>query len=269
MKFNSKILIFTDLDGSLLNRENFEFGSIKNFLKELLSNDIFIIPNSSKTAKEIINFNEELEEKLPYIAENGSSIHDLNLINSNFPEKITLSREISELLEIFKNKVPNSLKLKCKFLKDLSKKEQIDILGLPANKIKHAIKRDYTVPFKFEGDKNHKEKLQKCIQSSGLTLQEGGRVINLCDKVSKSQAMKNVVKVFKKVNNDNLITIAVGDNFNDLDMLRNSDFPCLVFNDKFTLEKININNCIVSKKPAPEGWKEIVELALDKIKQTD
>jgi len=269
MKFNSKILIFTDLDGSLLNRENFEFGSIKNFLKELLTNDIFVIPNSSKTAKEIINFNEELGEKLPYIAENGSSIHDLNLINSNFPEKITLSREINELLEIFKSKVPNNLKLKCKFLKDLSKKDQLNILGLPADKIKYAIKRDYTVPFKFEGDKNQKEKLQKCIQSSGLTLQEGGRVINLCDKVSKSQAMKNVVKVFKKVNNDKLITIAVGDNYNDLDMLRNSDFPCLVFNDKFTLEKININNCIVSKKPAPEGWEEIVKLALDKIKQTD
>ena len=269
MKFNSKILIFTDLDGSLLNRENFEFGSIKNFLKELLSNDIFIIPNSSKTAKEIVNFNDELEERLPFIAENGSSIHDLNLINSNFPEKIILSRDISELLEIFNNKVPNNLRLKCKFLKDLSKKEQLNILGLPTDKIKYAIKRDYTVPFKFEGDKNQREKLQKCIQSSGLTLQEGGRVINLCDKVSKSKAMKNVVKVFQKVEKDKLITIAVGDNFNDLDMLRNSDFPCLVFNDKFTLEKININNCIVSKKPAPEGWEEIVKLALDKIKQTD
>ena len=269
MKFNSKILIFTDLDGSLLNRDNFEFGSIKNFIKELLSHDIFIIPNSSKTAKEITNFNEELEEKLPYIAENGSSIHDLNLINSNFPEKITLSREISELLEIFKKNVPNNLKIKCKFLKDLTKKEQLNILGLPADKIKFAIKRDYTVPFKFEGNKNQKEKLQKFIKSSGLTMQEGGRIINLCDKVSKSQAMKNVIKVFKKVSNEKLITIAVGDNFNDLDMLRNSDFPCLVFNDKFTLEKININNCIVSKKPAPEGWEEIVKLALDKIKQTD
>ena len=250
MKFNSKILIFTDLDGSLLNRDNFEFGSIKNFIKELLSHDIFIIPNSSKTAKEITNFNEELEEKLPYIAENGSSIHDLNLINSNFPEKITLSREISELLEIFKKNVPNNLKIKCKFLNDLTK-------------------RDYTVPFKFEGNKNQKEKLQKFIKSSGLTMQKGGRIINLCDKVSKSQAMKNVIKVFKKVSNEKLITIAVGDNFNDLDMLRNSDFPCLVFNDKFTLEKININNCIVSKKPAPEGWQEIVKMALDKIKQTD
>ena len=83
------------------------------------------------------------------------------------------------------------------------------------------------------------------------------------------EGIKNATKVFKKVNNENLVTIGVGDNFNDLEMLRNSDFPCLVFNDKFTLEKININNCIVSKKPAPEGWEEIVKMALDKIKQTD
>tara|TARA_B100001027_G_scaffold13595_1_gene8213 strand:- start:608 stop:1417 length:810 start_codon:yes stop_codon:yes gene_type:complete len=269
MKFNSKILIFTDLDGSLLNRETFDFGSIKNFLKDLLSKDIFIIPNSSKTAKEIINFSLELGEKLPYIAENGSAIHDLDLINPNFPEKITLSRELSEISEIFENKVPLSLKLKCNFLKDLKKKQQIEILGLPVNKIKYAINREYTIPFKFEGNKRQKEKLYKYVQSAGLSLQEGGRVINLCDKVSKSKAMRNVMKVFKKVENQKLTTIAVGDNFNDLEMLKNSDFPCLVFNDKFILEKININNCIVSKKPAPEGWEEIVKMTLDKIKQTD
>ena len=78
--------------------------------------------------------------------------------------------------------------------------------------------------------------------------------------------MKKVVKLFNKISNDKLTTIAVGDNFNDLEMLKNSDIPCLVFNDKFTLETININNCLVSKKSAPEGWEEIVKLALDKIK---
>ena len=269
MKFNSKILIFTDLDGSLLNRENFKFDAIKDFILELLSNDILIIPNSSKTAKEIINFNEELGKKLPFIAENGSAIHNLNLINFNLPEKIILSRDNSEILEIFKKKVPNNLKLKCAFLKDLNKKQQLDILGLPSDKIEYAIQRNFTLPFKFNGDKNQKEKLKNIIKSIGLTLQEGGRVINLCDKVSKSQAMKNVIKVLKKVNKKKLVTVAVGDNFNDLEMLTNSDFPCLVFNDKFTLEKININNCIVSKEPAPEGWSEIIKKTLDKIKQND
>ena len=129
MKFNSKILIFTDLDGSLLNRENFDFTPIKNFLKELLNNDIFIIPNSSKTAKEIMNFNEELGEKLPYISENGSAIHDLNLINTNFPEKITLSRETNEIMGIFKKKIPSSLRSKCTFLSDVEKKKTTRNIG--------------------------------------------------------------------------------------------------------------------------------------------
>ena len=106
----------------------------------------------------------------------------------------------------------------------------------------------------------------KSVNNVGLSLQEGGRVINLCDKISKSQAMKHVVKIFKKISKEKLITIGVGDNFNDLDMLKNSDIPCLVFNDKFTMEKINIDNCLVSKNSAPEGWEEVVKLALDKIK---
>ena len=122
------------------------------------------------------------------------------------------------------------------------------------------------MPLVFEGTKTDKINLFKSIQNAGLSLQEGGRVINLCDKISKAMAMKKVVKVFKKISKDELVTIGVGDNFNDLEMLKNSDIPCLVFNDKFTLEKININDCLVSKKPAPEGWEEVVKLAMDKIK---
>ena len=49
MYSNSSILIFTDLDGTLLNRDNFKFESTKPFLKELKKKDIIIIPNSSKT----------------------------------------------------------------------------------------------------------------------------------------------------------------------------------------------------------------------------
>ena len=139
-------------------------------------------------------------------------------------------------------------------------------MGLSKQKIRFALYREYTIPLLFDGSKNEKTSLFKSVSDAGLSLQEGGRVINLCDKVSKAQAMKKVIKIFKKISKEELITIGVGDNFNDLEMLKNSDIPCLVFNDKFTMEKININNCLVSKKPAPEGWEEVVKLALDKIK---
>ena len=50
---NSQILIFTDLDGSLLNHNNFEFREIKDFILNCIKNGIKIIPNTSKTKTEI------------------------------------------------------------------------------------------------------------------------------------------------------------------------------------------------------------------------
>ena len=116
------ILIFTDLDGTLLHRDTFKFDEIKDYIKDLLSKGIYIIPNSSKTDNEILEFNKELGIELPFISENGSAINGLNLINKNFPNNIILSREKNELLEIFHSKIPNSLKEKCEFIFEMNKK---------------------------------------------------------------------------------------------------------------------------------------------------
>ena len=51
MNASQKILIFTDLDGTLLDRDTFKFDKIFNYIKELISKDISIIPTSSKTKK--------------------------------------------------------------------------------------------------------------------------------------------------------------------------------------------------------------------------
>ena len=48
-------------------------------------------------------------------------------------------------------------------------------------------------------------------------------------------------------------------------MLKKCDIPCLVFNDKFTLDKIPINNLITTNKPSPEGWADVIKMALVKI----
>ena len=53
MKKKFTVVIFTDLDGSLLHRDTFEFDSIKNYIKSLLDKGVIIIPNSSKTEREM------------------------------------------------------------------------------------------------------------------------------------------------------------------------------------------------------------------------
>ena len=258
------LIIFTDLDGSLLHRDNFKFDAIKDYVKSLINKGIIIIPNTSKTEKEIEEFIKELGSDLPFISENGSSINGLNLINPNFPKKIILSRDKEELIKIFDSKVPEYLKAKCKFISDMNSKQQNNIFGLHNNDLKNALNRKYTIHLLFDGDKIEKNKLLKILKSSSLTIQEGGRVLNLGDNTDKVKSMNQVIKIYKKVESK-IKVIAVGDNFNDLDMLRNCDIPCLVFNDQFKQEQININNLIVSSKPSPEGWGDVIKKALVKL----
>ena len=268
MKKIYKILIFTDLDATLLHRDTFKFDAIKEYLKQLLSNGIFIIPNTSKTEKEILEFNNELGSNLPYISENGAAINGLDLLNSNLPKELILSRDKNNLINIFKKTVPENLQNKCKWLSEMDKKKQSLIFGLEDEKLKMALDRKYTIPFVFEGNKNEKKELSKIVKKKGLALQEGGRVINLTDKVNKAKALQVFVRFFKK-NNKNVKTIAVGDNYNDLDMLKTSDFPCLVFNDKFKLDQIPINDLIITNKPSPEGWADVIKKALVKLEYND
>ncbi len=262
------LIIFTDLDGSLLHRDNFKFDEIKDYIKSLIDDGITIIPNTSKTEKEIEEFIKELGSNIPFISENGSSIHGLNLINTNFPNKIILSRDKQELIKIFNSKVPEELKTKCKFISNMNIKQQTSIFGLQENNLKNALNRKYTFPFIFEGDKIEKNKLLKFLKSSSLNMQEGGRVLNLGDNTDKVKSMNQVLKIYKKVESK-IKVIAVGDNFNDLDMLRNCDIPCLVFNDEFKQDQVNIDNLIFSNKPSPEGWADVIKTALVKIGYKD
>ena len=259
------VIIFTDLDGTLLHRDTFKFDEIKDYIKSLVSKGVILIPNTSKTQVEIEDFNRKLDLNLPFISENGSAIFGLDIINKNFPNNIVLSREKEITLKVFQKEIPENLKSKCKLITKMEKKIQKEVFGLSDKNLRNVLNRSYSTPVLFEGNNEQKKDLFKIVKNIGLSLHEGGRVINICDNVSKLKAMNRVIKIIKKAENE-IKTIGVGDNFNDLDMLRNSNIACLVFNDQFLMEPININNCIVSKQSAPLGWEEVVKMALEKIK---
>ena len=86
--------------------------------------------------------------------------------------------------------------------------------------------------------------------------------MTLGDKFDKSNAMLEFIKNF---NQDTIISIGIGDNKNDLAMLDSSDFPCLVKNSNFNYKNTTDKNYILSRSPAPEGWREVVEEVLIKI----
>ena len=60
------ILLFTDLDGTLLNKKTFEYKAALDLIKNCISKGINIIPNSSKTDLELDEICEKLEICLLY-----------------------------------------------------------------------------------------------------------------------------------------------------------------------------------------------------------
>jgi Phosphoserine phosphatase len=86
--------------------------------------------------------------------------------------------------------------------------------------------------------------------------------MNLGDKVNKGLSLRKVIKILKNNTKKNLSTIAVGDNANDLSMLKTSNYPCIISNKSI---KINNKNKIFTNMPAPMGWVTVVKKAIDKI----
>ena len=191
------VIIFTDLDGTLLNRDTFKFDEIKDYIKNLVSEGIIIIPNTSKTQVEIEDFNKKLDLSLPFISENGSAIFGLDNLNKNFPESIVLSREKEITLKLFQKGVPENLRSKCKLISKMEKKTQREIFGLSDKNLKNVLNRSYSTPILFKGNNEQKKDLLKFVKNIGLSLHEGGRVMNICDNVSNLKAMNRVIKIIK------------------------------------------------------------------------
>ncbi len=265
MKQKKQIIIFTDLDGSLLDKDTFEFSEIEDYFRELISKGIKIIPNSSKTEAELLDFNEQNNLDLSFITENGSSIHGLNKIHQNLPNKIIISRTKDEIQNIYESNISLDFKNKITHILELEIEKQQKILELPLDKVKLAIKRDHSIPIQFNGTEIEKKKFIKIMKNSGLTIQTGGRIMNVCDNVNKSIAMSEAIRLIRKVLDDEIITIGVGDNENDIEMIKQTNYPCLVKNDNFDSSLINIDNLIKSDEPSPKGWSDVIKTALQKI----
>ena len=68
-------IILTDLDGSLLDHETYSHGHAKDLLLMLEKIGIPVIPVTSKTYSEVVKLKKELNNKHPFITENGAGIY--------------------------------------------------------------------------------------------------------------------------------------------------------------------------------------------------
>jgi mannosyl-3-phosphoglycerate phosphatase len=261
-----KIIVFTDLDGTLLDFITYSFQVALPVIKELKKKKIPIILCTNKTRAENEYYQKKLKITDPFIVESGGAIFiPKNYFSFSFPyQKTKVNYKVIELGAPYSKvrkkikKVREKLKYNIAGFADLSPKGIAKITGLNLAQAKLAQQRDYNEPFIIEV--GTKEKIMKEFKKGGLQIQFGGRFYNASSsKSNKGKAIKILSSLFKK-KFGKIKTIGLGDSQNDLSMLKAVDFAVLVQSPsgKWT-PGIKLKKIIKIKEVGPRGWAKAIK----------
>jgi len=262
-------LIFTDLDGTLLDSETYSYEKSLAAINRLKENAIPIIFCSAKTRAEQEIYRRELGLFHPFIVENGGAIF---IPRAYFPFPFDYHKAVHDLL-VIELAIPHSRvrKLLAKIGKendlrfrgvgDMSAAEVAEITGLNLEFAKLAKQREYDEPVEFDpsGERDLSKFLAK-LGEAGLSWAYGGRLYHVMRGGDKGKAVEILSGLYRKMWGE-IRTVGLGNGLNDLPMLSQVDIPILVQKRDYSWEDMNLPRLCKVQGVGPEGWsRAIVEI---------
>jgi mannosyl-3-phosphoglycerate phosphatase len=258
-----RLLVFTDLDGTLLDHESYSFEPALPALAVLKDNNIPLIVCTSKTRAEIELIRVQLNNLHPFISENGGAIfiprnYFLQMPHATREDAdysiIELGTPYSRLREVF-NRIQSAFPGKLRGFGDSMPGEVAELCGLPLADAKLAMKRDYDEPFVVEGEMPF-DVLQEMASHSQLQVTRGGRFYHLMGNNDKGKAVHLLRDMYQN-QSGHPTTVALGDSLNDLPMLEVVDYPILLKKHDGSYDpSVTLDNLILSRSSGPSGWSE-------------
>jgi mannosyl-3-phosphoglycerate phosphatase len=264
------LLIFTDLDGTLLDSDTYSFEPALPALREIRKRKIPLILCSSKTRAELEVYRKRLRIKDPFISENGGAIFIPGRYFSHFPRGLKrkgnyLVWELGTPYPIIREKlrvVSAKLELNVRGFGDLKAKEVSSLTHLSLDESYLAKKREYDEPFYFikEPAKREMRLAEKKLRMAGLSLCRGGRFFHLTGGNDKGKAVMLLTRIYKSNREEGFLSIGLGDSWNDLPLLEAVDVPVLTRKKNNTYESEILKKLPVIKAPGigPGGWNRAV-----------
>ena len=261
-----RLVIFTDLDGTLLDRTTFSFNPAEPALRLIQTKSIPLILSSSKTRAEIEVYRKRLENRHPFISENGGAVF---VPMDYFALRIPYDKTMNEyfvielgtpyllLIEVLKS-VKRETGIAIRGFSDLTEEEVSSVCGLKLQEARLAKQREYDEPFMIE-DGGESEIIKKKIEEKGMNHVWGGKFHHLLGKNDKGKAVR-LLKGFYEKQFSSILTIGIGDSLNDIPMLLAVDHPIfLKEGDDPSPEPLStIQNLTLVEGTGPEMWNEAI-----------
>jgi mannosyl-3-phosphoglycerate phosphatase len=227
-----RTIVFSDLDGTLLD-ENYRFEVTWSAIERLKALKVPIVLCSSKTRMEIDYFRTQMGINDPFISENGAAIF---VPSGYFGGEHCWTKQTNQY-DIIELGIPYSL-IRKKFERirktcineligfgDMTIEEIAKDNGLTIASAGLAKHREYTEPFRH--NKSNEAELFKAIHKEGLHFTIGGKYHHLMGDHNKGKAVSLLKPLFFKKFRQ-IITIGVGNQLNDMEMLRAVDIPFFI-----------------------------------------
>ena len=248
-------LVFTDLDGSLMEHESYSMEAAKPALAELTRRGVTPVFASSKTAAEILAVQRASGITAPFICENGAAVYDsLGRILTAFGSPRTSWLDAVHQLR-------ERLSLRFAGFSDWSAEQIAELTGLSEGDAGKAQRREFTEPMLWQDTQANFQLFQREIQKLSLATLQGGRFISIQSQFDKGSAMQ----WWQARQSQPLpFLIALGDSPNDLSLLDAADVAVVIKSGKSDqLYPQGPATVVRTSMPGPAGWNEGIRKILD------
>ncbi len=268
-------IIFTDLDGTLIDFETYSPAISAPYVQRLVEDGVPLVFCSSKTLAEQRALMEEMEIATPCIVENGSGIF--------LPEAFHIlegepSRELSGgdrivALGVAATEIQNHVRevsrefgIDLRPYSSMTVEEVAEVTGLSEEAAARARKRDFSETLTASLSEAEWIEIGAAFEAVGLRCLCGGRFYTVTSRdCNKGKALVKIVESYKSEYGINWQSVGIGDSANDYDMLKVVNKAYLVQQLDGDWKKMDLPNLKKISGIGPKGWILAVEDALGSL----
>ncbi len=258
-------IVFTDLDGTVLDRETYSWEAARPALAWLKDQAVPWVMVTSKTRAEVQHWRRVLGNVHPFVVENGGAIFvPRSYFNRTIPGAIRRSDyEVIELGKPYADLVwglvaaSRASGCRVRAFHEMTAREVSAACQLPLDLAVLAKRREYDEPFEII-DTERTNELEAAIHAQGLLCIRGDRFHHVCGRHDKGAAARLLAGLFCEFYGQQTVTIGLGDSLNDAALLRTVDVPVIVRSRHVRALLQHVPNAFVTDCQGPEGWNEAV-----------
>lgn len=261
LSLDAPLLIFTDLDGTLLDSHTYDWQPAAAWLARLREKNIPVILCSSKTAAEMLHIQKLLGlQGLPLIAENGAVV-ELDSrwqTHPDFPRQIfgASHAEISAVLD----KLRARSAFKFTTFDDVDESTIAEWTGLSHAQASLTRLHEASVTLIWRDSDERMAEFARQLNDLGLQFVHGARFWHVLDATSgKNHAANGLIDLYRREGKKRPITVGLGDGPNDAPLLEAMDYAVIVKGlnrEGVVLRSDSTAQVYRTQHEGPEGWQE-------------